>query len=87
MKIIQKKQTILIDNSIKYNLLPTDKSCGYNCNSFSNSLLDYSGATNREDYKDMKGIDIGRDKKIDYKYFMRNGTNMNFINPLLNINR
>ena len=81
------KQTILIDNSIKYNLLPTNKSCGYNCNSFSNSLLDYSGAINKEDYNDMKGIDAGRDKKINYRYFMENGTNMNFINPLLNINR
>ena len=79
-----KKQTILQNDSIDYNLFPKDSKNEGNCNSFSNSILNISGATNQEDYIDMKGIDAGRNKKIDNKYFIKNGVNMNFINPLLN---
>ncbi|HSQ97581.1 MAG TPA: hypothetical protein VLL98_02565 [Rickettsiales bacterium] len=76
--------TDFYDNSIDYSLLPTSSNSGYNCNSFSNSLLDYSGATNSEDYTDMTGIDAGKYKEIDYQYFIENGTNMTIINPLIN---
>ena len=67
-------------------ILPNKNNCGYNCNSFSNTLLEQSGATNKNDYEDMKGLDAGKYRKIDGKYFMPNGANMNFANPLLNIN-
>ena len=52
-----------------------------NCNAFTNSLLDYSGADlNRK--KNMKGFDLGIDIKIDKLFFESKG---NYIyNKLLN---
>ena len=54
-------------NSIKYGLIP---SCtgGYNCNSFSNSLIKYSGGSNYSN--DFKGNDAGRSNLIKNDYFM-----------------
>lgn len=55
---------------LKYDLIPSYTSgYKYNCNSFSNSILNISGATNQEDYVDMKGIDPGKNSRIDIKYF------------------
>ena len=64
-----KGQTILHNDSIDYNLFPKDSKNEGNCNSFSNSILNISSATNQEDYVDMKGIDPGKNSRIDIKYF------------------
>ena len=55
------------DNSVKYGLIP---SCtgGYNCNSFSNSLLNYSGSGQNKS-TDFKGNDTGRNQLIDSSIF------------------
>lgn len=54
---------------LKYDLIP---SCtgGYNCNSFSNSLIKYSGGSNYSN--DFKGNDAGRNQLIDRNYFIKN---------------
>ena len=55
---------------VKYNIAPKVMP-GYNCNSFSNSLLDYSGGDlNRN--KDFNGIDWGINSKIPRYYFNNN---------------
>ena len=52
---------------LKYGLIPSYTG-GYNCNSFSNSILKYSGSGQSKS-TDFKGNDAGRNQLIDSNIF------------------
>ena len=59
---------------INYGLIPYFNN-GYNCNSFSNSLINYSGGDTKSYDNDFKGVDSGRNQLIPNKNFNTNQTN------------
>ena len=62
------------ENPVSYYIIPEVRKSTYNCNSFSNSLLNYSGA-NKQRNNDFRGFDPGRNTLLPKDIFEQKGIN------------